>query len=185
MWQLVSKYFVIIVFLLLTGCSLFGLGSHQVDSAAEFNKGLDLYKAHQGRKAMAVAIDTDTDSYAYGVGYGYPVQVQANTRALMQCNLSKAKFDVISNCKLVSDRDQGEHQFDKEVEKYMKFKVHKAMAIALGSDNYAYSFSYGYQLQKQANNEALKGCEQRKLQFKINELCQLYIIGNDIILDQN
>jgi len=90
--------------LLVSACSNQVTNSPTLDSASEFNRGLEEYKDHKGCKAMAVAIKDDR--YAFGYGYGQYRQISANKGAISACEKNRLRHKVDKACELVALSNQ-------------------------------------------------------------------------------
>jgi len=76
-------------------------------------------------------------------------------------------------------------EFQEDVDLYLTFSHHKAMAIAIDENNgrYVYWFTYGQPFEKTAKKYALKKCEEAAKIRRVKAPCELYAVGNDILLD--
>lgn len=66
--------------------------------------------------------------------------------------------------------------------KYPAYEKHKSIALAIDSNgHWAYGYSYNYSSQKEANERALSECRQRAPEYKVDGVCKLYAIGNEVV----
>ena len=76
------------------------------------------------------------------------------------------------------------NNFNKAVEEYKEYKMHKAMAVAMDNDGrYAMGYAFDYATQEKAKKDAIKHCidSNNKVTDKVKAKCEIYAIDNEIV----